>query len=69
MLPEAHEMFVRLSSAHSVAAFMLCCCGVIGTFGIEKVAASAAETRIMRVILVLTPAARSSSCVMPPQGS
>ena len=37
MLPEAHEMFVRLSSIHSVTAYMLCCCGVIGTFGIEKV--------------------------------
>ena len=37
MLPEAHEMFVRLSSPHSVTAFVLCCCGVIGTFGIEKV--------------------------------
>ncbi len=37
MLPEAHEMFVRMSTIHSVAAYMLCCIGVIGTFGIEKV--------------------------------
>jgi zinc transporter ZupT len=37
MLPEAHEAFVHLSSPHSTAAFMLCCCGIIGTFGIEKV--------------------------------
>lgn len=37
MLPEAHEAFVQLSSVHSTTAFMLCCCGIIGTFGIEKV--------------------------------
>ncbi len=37
MLPEAHEAFVRLSSPHSVTAFLLCSAGVIGTFGIEKV--------------------------------
>jgi hypothetical protein len=36
MLPEAHEIFVRFSSAHSVTAFMLCCSGIIFTFGIEK---------------------------------